>query len=267
MLTYDPTDTLGFSRLKTPLGGSTITGDYLAIAPLMSLVIFKNKSFSFIIALFFLFCIYLSGTRTAMFVSLGIIALFYFKSKHAFRHYFLIITGLIICVFVVVSMGYSIERFTHSETSRTLSQGVFLSSFFSANDIVSLLFGSGLGNYFPYNSWLVLAHSGLYQHVDNTIGNTDLLVDPHSSYIWAIMELGLLGLILFFGKFFLEAKRSFTFLINGGYSTIDKLLAAYVLSISLILFAESVFFNYPLLSLNFWFFIIIFSKRYKYKQL
>lgn len=116
--------------------------------------------------------------------------------------------------------------------------------------VLSMLFGKGLGNLFPYQYWSLLVQARI--HNTFTYDGFQLLVQPHNSYIYMLLENGLVGLILMITILVKTVK-----VIRLGNEEKYKQRILVVLVIVFVNFFDSIFFVQPGVAGNFW--LILFA--------
>ena len=73
---------------------------------------------------------------------------------------------------------------------------------FSKQPIIEKLFGVGLSGLFPYQSWLLYRYTLGFPHYNMFFFNGYImLVQPHNSFLYLLLETGLVGLLLFLSLF------------------------------------------------------------------
>lgn len=116
--------------------------------------------------------------------------------------------------------------------------------------VLEMLFGKGLGNLFPYQYWSLLVQARIYNTF--TYDGFQLLVQPHNSYIYMLLENGLVGLILMITIFVKIVK-----IIRLSNTNKYKQRILVVLAIVFVNFFDSIFFVQPGVAGNFW--LILFA--------
>lgn len=258
---------LGFARFRTPFFGAVTFGQFFSSFPLIFLLGFNKKYklwnlLGFVISLGFL---YISGTRSSIYViAIIMLLLIWFNRRKGFQFLIVFTVLLAIAVITLSFFDVSFERYLKTETSRTDSSLGIISVLLSDN--ISLFIGQGLGAFFPYEEFYILSQSGrdyggLTSVNTFTSNSKEILVDPHSSYIWILSEMGLFGLILFFGLI----KKGFFISINRlrNLNNENKIfigLSVFCLSMIISNMVSSIFMNEPYVAAIFWFFLFALEK-------
>ena len=113
-----------------------------------------------------------------------------------------------------------------------------------------ILFGAGLGNFFPYQYWSLLVQS----RARNTfsVDGLQLLVQPHNSYIYMLVENGLIGLFFLIAVIVRVLKR-----IGNAEQSNYRYLLMIVLAIVFVNFFDSILFVQPGVAGNVWFILFL----------
>ena len=190
-------------RLTALAGGSVIYG--YTIAVYFALVITNRDVFSYSQTLFlkllFTFIVVLTGSRGGVW---PIILLWIFDFvRRDFSYKRLLCSLLILLIFVIINpvdyvYEYMPRLFIYTDSSRIASNDSAIQALLSF-DSIDLLLGRGPGNFFPYQAWV-------NRNVDigSSMGNSNvfyfnglaLLVQPHNSFLYYLLELGSIGLML-----------------------------------------------------------------------
>ena len=170
-------------RLTTPIGGATITGILFSFLPIVMQYLVKNKLFKISATIITLIGVLLTGSRTPIFaLIISFLLTLKINKKFIFKvNSLLIITIIVICVFF--TLNWNIERYLSFQTKRAYTQELVIDEIF--DDPLSLLFGKGLGQYFPYTNWYKNTRLFNFENpmVENTFKSNSgnyILVDPHS---------------------------------------------------------------------------------------
>ena len=125
---------------------------------------------------------------------------------------------------------------------------------FSKFSVVEMLFGKGLGEFFPYQLWMTNreAFSGY-----NTFyyEGQRLLVQPHNTLVYVLMESGLIGLTVFGVLFYRMMKPKSTG--TGVQRRIE--FALFLIAVLMVFFFESTAFVAPGSASLWWFVVLLFS--------
>ena len=141
---------------------------------------------------------------------------FAFKTINKKKVIFLLLLGVLIFSFASTNLANIFSSTTFIGKERLLNLASFrrvetILDFLAIEKDVSFfdqLFGFGLGNVFPYINWWINIHDV----TSNTFFYNGylLLVQPHNSFIYLILETGLIGFILILIVLFLSMKSLFT---------------------------------------------------------
>lgn len=200
-------------RLNSPGGGSVIFGYTLAIFVAllyMEKCLFTIKCKNIILCIYAI-TIFASGSRGAMYPAIMIVLgnfLLNMKTRKGMFRFIFIVSGLLLsAVFfnpINVLQGMFPRLFQYNEIgSRSISAvGVF--NIFNKSDLIYKLIGYGLGMFFPYQEWVYCTTrtSGYTQGNLITRMGEVILVQPHNTWQYILIELGIVGVLLFTLIFF-----------------------------------------------------------------
>lgn len=143
-----------------------------------------------------------------------------------------------------------IGRLLNLNSFRRVTSTVNVFGAFREFNIINKLFGVGLGNFFPYQQWLINVHN-----VDNNMFNYEghsILVQPHNSFLYILMECGLIGLGAIISIFITSLKRIIN---NKNFRWIYKTL--FVGTVFFLNCLDSVFFVQPGTAFVFWIMLLL----------
>lgn len=265
---FDIDPTLGFARFRTAYTGSVTFGQLLATIPLVFVLSIKRNNFltHFIVILFCFILIYITGTRSAVWallIALIIILLLNIKSSIRLVSSMAFLISILIFLISITNVKY--DRFVTKSNSRQLSQIEAINS--SLSSVESIFVGKGLSNFFPYERYYKSSQSSEFndRSVENIFyyENKEILVEPHSTFVWIFVETGLIGLILFFALLLRPIKVSLVVLKN------IKIFDNYLIGLSLFCvitcltnFMGSFLINEPYVSVLCWFLFFITESYY-----
>ena len=203
----------GADRLISPGGGPVIFG--YSIALLFTVLVaydylFKKLTF-YLLAVIYLVGSLATGSRASMIPVLVIFAVYFFVDKKIQPLTKLVI--VLVAFSALMLQGSLLLRIAPRLTKlATGSRGVSAVNTLRAYGNYSLidkLSGRGLTGFFPYQQWNRFPELRReFTHYNRFLYNGEyLLVQPHNSFLMALMELGLLRTILlicFFGYFFIK---------------------------------------------------------------
>lgn len=206
-------------RLSASAGGPVIFGYTMAVV--FAFVLSHRECFN-VVELIITFGILLLGIvltqdRGALLI-LGICGLYTLKNFTKKEKVWLFILLLLIIPFLIGEIKDSafLTRLTEGKVSgdyRSITFWSALSLYFE--DIKYVLFGHGFEGFFPYQHWLLNTSPdevykdeffGLIQY-----GGKLVLVQPHNTFIYYLMETGVVGLLFFcsiFYKIYKKAKQN-----------------------------------------------------------
>lgn len=194
-------------ELTTRISGGTGSGGLLFSYTLVlafGLLILRKEFISLLHSIIIMFIylgfIFLSGSRTAIAFAVIFTFVFILKSKHDFRR---IVYVFLFLLLLIIGQFFDLyDQFLKiAPRLSNMSSGIrginFISSLilFISDNILNEFFGRGLGQFFPYQYWL-LHHVSIF---DITFMHNGMIfiVQPHNSFIHILLELGIIGLILF----------------------------------------------------------------------
>ncbi len=186
------------SRLISPGGGPVIFGYTIAIMFAL-LLFYKNKitGFKFLVICFIMvIASFFTGSRGSMWPITLLLTIYLIEDKRKM--------GIAVLFLLAVSALYiNPVEFLKSNIPRffnLLDDGRILTllnsiEIYSRQPLFRILFGTGLGVFFPYQKWYLYRTPGINYFLYD--GMT-MLVQPHNSYIYLLLETGIIGVILFF---------------------------------------------------------------------
>lgn len=187
------------SRIISVGGGPVILGYTIALVTILW-ICFKEKETKFWHIIIFLSAIILSiatGSRGSMWPLFAVL-FFYFASKKGHICPIKLIILFFLGTIIILSFDFSdlIPRFydiTDNSRLITVTKGF---EAYKHYNLIQMLFGKGIGNFFPIQSWNV--NESLFTNYNqwNFEGIT-LLVQPHNAYIYTLLESGVIGIIFF----------------------------------------------------------------------
>lgn len=247
----------------SPRGGGAVIFGY-TIAVVFALCIYLKESFSSKVyyALLILLSIGALGTATrgAVWPIAGcwVINLLFSKSSYKKTIAIAALVPLSVILFSAV-LNSSVEfigwqRLFNPYSFRRMSTSSSIFSFFSELPLYSKLFGLGLGNFFPYQHWF-LSIDDVEQNMFEYNGRT-FMVQPHNSFLYTLVETGVLG-IAFFAVFFILVV--FCIMKNGkekrDHALLKKLIVVGVVLVVNCL--DSVFYVQPGVAFVYWLILLL----------
>jgi O-antigen ligase len=147
---------------------------------------------------------FLTGSRGSLWFVLLTLSIFLIKNIK--RPKFIIILSIIILLLLsyIFKADINYERFTNTDDhSRTSSWSAGI-TYWNNSDVQEKVFGYGLGTIYPYQSWIKQGSVSW----DNSffLGDKISVIHPHNSYIWILVEGGIIGLLFLIIPFILSFK-------------------------------------------------------------
>lgn len=244
------------SRILSVGGGPVILG-YTVVLILSCWLIFKknmNQIWNILVIVGCLIIAFATGSRGSMWPSILLIIIYatYKNGKIApIRGIIVLLMGIILFLFVDLSSLFP-RLFLFDEGGRL---STVLSNFeaFKLYNPLEIIFGKGVGNFYPYQQWNTDNISSIFFDYNHfSYKGVSLLVQPHNSFVYAFMEMGLIGGLLYI----IIIKMSLSLKIFGG--NIRKFeYIVFVICLMLVLFVESTFFVATGAASLWWFIIMI----------
>ena len=146
---------------------------------------------------------FLTGSRGGIYPALALAVVYFLPSKNAAAMVLLVLGALIVLLVFDPVDAFLSGRAGSLQSGRYDTWEAALASFCDGTHLDRLL-GYGLGNVFPYQDWYTDYYTG---HIERGYtdgdwnsfsfrGNT-MLVEPHNTYIWLLLEGGLFSLVGF----------------------------------------------------------------------
>lgn len=198
-------DTATETRLLSPGGGPVALGYTICIVFILMLSIDKayKKDQLFFLSLFFVLMSFFTGSRGSMWPTLLVFIIYWIKPDYKS----IAMLSILLILFLLnlnTIMTIFPRLFNIGEESR-ISTWVSCLQIFGKENIVNQLFGKGIGNFFPYNTWLRLVGDGV--HNTFKYNQYTLIVQPHSNWIYMLMEGGLINFIFLITPFIIFIKE------------------------------------------------------------
>ncbi len=194
---YSFFDASKMDRLISPGGGPVIFG--YSIALVYSVLFYIRKKISVkkyvILAIILIIGAFFTKSRGAMW-SVTILTFISIIANKNSRTNILIFSAALVLVPILYLMiqDFVPRFFLFEDSSRT---NTLINSFkiFSKYDLVEILTGKGLGQLFQYNQYIENRTLGWTLNLFNYQGY-ELLVQPHNTWLYILMEQGFAGLVL-----------------------------------------------------------------------
>ena len=191
-------DFLNLGRIISPGGGPVVLG--YTIALMSAFLLLLRREFSKYLLWLFMFVLIISslftGSRGSMWPLLFVILVYLFDNKD-FRILLITLIGLFIAFLIFDPINWLsdvIPRFFNLIDQSRLDTNIQCIKILMSENIGVFIFGKGIGGFFPYQAYLVEHTPGmnLFYYKDYI-----LLVQPHNSFIYILMEAGFFCLLLF----------------------------------------------------------------------
>lgn len=190
------------SRLRSTGGGPVIFGYTIVImssALLFERKLFKKRWFYFFLIVNTLTA-FATGSRGAIWPILFLWVLYFLLDDWSATKFLL---SILLAIFfislaiidlsgIIASSTENISRILDFEDASRLVTDINSLRYFSRQSLVDMIFGKGLGNFYPNQYWSLLVQDKTYNTfiADGLI----MLVQPHNSFIYMLVENGLVGL-------------------------------------------------------------------------
>lgn len=243
------------SRILSVGGGPVILG-YTVVLILSCWFIFRkdmNRIWNIMVIAGCLIVAFATGSRGSMWPSVLLIIAYatYKNGKIApIRGAIVLLIGIILFLFVDLSSLFP-RLFLFNEGGRF---STVISNFeaFKMYNPLEVILGKGFGNFYPYQQWNIdNLSSSFFDYNHFSYKGISLLVQPHNSFVYAFMEMGIIGGILYITTI----KTSLSLNFNAGKRWKFEYIV-FVVFLILVLFVESTFFI-ATGSASLWWFIIM----------
>ncbi len=185
------------------------------------------------------------------------------------KRYMLLISLVLLTVLLnpVQRYGLTLDRFMDlKDEGRTSTRAVGL-EYWARSDLINKAFGYGFGNVYPYNLWL--QQNELTNNVF-FLGSDFSIVQPHNTFVWLLIEGGLLCLLASLAVIIIDLKITINY-----YSKINRIINKekagamffFLVSIILVNNLDSILVIYPNLSFLTWYVLVgLFTYRQTFFQ-
>jgi O-antigen ligase len=141
----------------------------------------------------------LTQSRGAIWMILLMIIPFALGNKKVLTKLFIMISGALVIIFLDpfnLIYEYAPRAFKIEDSARTLTWINTLKIYIN-QPLLSIFLGTGIGQFFPYQSWVISQRS--FESFFNIFyfNGASLLVQPHNTFIYLLIETGFIGLSLF----------------------------------------------------------------------
>ncbi len=204
--------TMEQSRILSPGGGPVVLGYTIALVMSYCLIIKDEMSrvYFFFISVILVSGSILTGSRGSIWPMLFLLIttnLINNRKKQQFLTIILLIAGIIIIdpVSLLEELIPRVMDLSGKARTETVINAIKV---FVEQPILFQLFGTGLGGFFPYQEWLISGGENVFLDYNMFLYNREiLLVQPHNSYVYLLLETGVVGLILFLFIFINAFKK------------------------------------------------------------
>lgn len=198
--------TLANGRLYCPGLGPVVLGYTNALVIALALSRKGKDTFMPAPILFFsvivlLVSTFLTGSRGGVYPALILSLIYFLPTKNAAATMLVVLGAVIVLLLFNPVEAFLSGRAGSLQSGRYATWDAAYAAFLDGSPL-DKLFGYGLGNVFPYQDWYTSYYTGhiergLTDGVWNSFsfrGNT-MLVEPHNTYIWLLLEGGALSLV------------------------------------------------------------------------
>lgn len=241
-------------RIISPGGGPVVLG--YTIALMCSFLFFIQKSFNKYLIWLFVFILIVSslftGSRGSMWPILIVILIYFFDNKD-FRILLISLLGLFIGFLLLDPVNWLhdlVPRFFNFFDQSRWDTNIHCMKILMTEGIGAFLFGKGLGGFFPYQSYLIEHNPGINLFFYK---GSLLLVQPHNSFTYILMEAGFVGLLLFIYPLF----KAFLITVKAKKNQVKKYAVMTILLVIFLNFFDSIFVVVPGSAALWW--LVVFS--------
>jgi O-antigen ligase len=228
---------MGASLFEQEIEGSNTYGRLFLILIIFSYSFFKggiqNKFIRFIsvfLILYFLFALFLTGSRTSFLLVLMLVFYFGVKDYKLNVNFLLGVFGLVLGLYILMPQGY-VDSILLSFDDSTYQGRSGDTEYNSIGKNVRLLLWSASFEMLDDTNWITGIGVGNYKHLmpEYLPFLTNQVSHPHNSYISVLVESGLIGIVIFlyFNYLTLTSLFSFRHIKNNRNS---RILEAWFLS-------------------------------------
>lgn len=248
------------NRITALAGGPVVYGYTLAVY--FALVItnkelFNNTEIIFFKVLFSVIAL-MSGSRGSFWPIIMLWLFDYFCRKISYRK-LLVAVGLIFVIMIINPIeivSHVMPRLLSNTDSSRINSAIGTFSIFTALEPSQIIIGFGPGDFFPYQAWVnrnVVAGTSAGNMNNFFYDGIMMLVQPHNSFIYYIMELGIIGL---FTVLFILVKN--VHLMNPE-NRVNRIVLIGVITLANLL--DSIFIVEPGVSFVMWLIVFFCSTR------
>lgn len=232
---------LGSVRMVASAGG-VVTLGYAISLVLAFLVanreLFGDKEFIIIFCINTLGIIYTQDRGAYVILLIVLIYLYKITKKKILGFFFVIfmILGGVIYIQDIIAMLMPRISSMSNLSNEGRIQMLFKCIGIALSDFIYVPFGRGLNGFFPYQHWQATTNPNDVYTVSHYgrfwFQNDYLMVQPHNTFIYLLMEIGIVGIVLFVGIIF--ATKKYTICSNNKSS-----ISFIILCILVLCFLES----------------------------
>jgi hypothetical protein len=195
-----------------------------------------------------------TGTRGGIFILVPYVIGWIFSKK---RYGLLITTGILIVLFNPIQRyGITVDRFLDlQDEGRTTTRAAGL-EYWAGSELTKKVFGYGFGNVYPYNHWL--QQNELSNNVF-FLGSDYSIIQPHNTFIWLLIEGGLLCLMASLALFIVDLNLTIRNIVSKNQSINSEKATAiffFLLFTILVNNLDSILVIYPNLSFITWYILV-----------
>lgn len=200
------------SRLISPGGGAVILGYTISliIAFVYSSGFIQDKKLQILVGIICAVSSLFTGSRGGIWPTLIILVLIIVSQKRKINPFVVMIMFfLALIIDPIEAIANIFPRFLKATSTNRIMTQTSGWIIFKAEKLWNKLFGFGIGNVFPYQIWKINRRDSRFIASLFFFKGEYMLVEPHNTYIYLLLECGLMGLIMFFSTMFTMVKESF----------------------------------------------------------
>lgn len=191
-------------RMTSPGGGSVIFGYTVAIyfsVLLLNRTLFSKKRFIFMVSTLILSAV-ATQSRGAVWPIIAMLTFYLLVVMKISHNKILLFCMFCIIALIVFQVSFRqtyFHRIFNTHESARMSSSIGVVTIYEKQTLSRKIFGAGLGGFFPYQEWVRDTQKKVRYTWDNCFyyDGIRILVQPHNTFLYLLMETGVVGTSIF----------------------------------------------------------------------